>query len=82
MIRLSYDISNNPDLSPEDEKLFNMAGGCCFDFHKKIDHLFVVGTEEGRIHKCSKSYNSQYLLSFEVRNGEGVWLIYLLRTIL
>ncbi|KAJ3136190.1 cytoplasmic dynein with WD40 domain [Physocladia obscura] len=48
----------------EDGGLFNLAGGCCFDFHKAVDHLFVVGTEEGQIHKCSKTYNSQYLMSF------------------
>jgi dynein intermediate chain 1 len=50
----------------EDEQLFNLAGGTCFDFHNSIDHLFVVGTEEGEIHKCSKSYSNQYLLSYEV----------------
>ena len=52
----------------EEEKLFSLAGGCCFDFHKKTDHLFIVGTEEGRIYKCSKDYSSQYLLSFEGHN--------------
>ncbi|KAJ3195232.1 cytoplasmic dynein with WD40 domain [Irineochytrium annulatum] len=67
VIRLRYD-AQNPDSDQalaEDEPLFGLAGGCCFDFHKTIEHLFVVGTEEGRIHKCSKAYNSQYLLSFE-----------------
>ncbi|KAI9345238.1 WD40-repeat-containing domain protein [Obelidium mucronatum] len=44
------------ELVGEDEPLFSLAGGCCFDFHKTIDHL---------IHKCSKTYNSQYLLSFD-----------------
>lgn len=31
------------------------------------DHLFVVGTEEGRIHKCSKAYNSEYLQTYAGR---------------
>uniref|UniRef100_H2YH11 Uncharacterized protein n=1 Tax=Ciona savignyi TaxID=51511 RepID=H2YH11_CIOSA len=35
--------------------------GTSFDFHKKIDYLFLVGTEEGKIHKCSKAYSSQFL---------------------
>lgn len=48
----------------DDEKLFSLAGGVCFDFHKKSDHLFVVGTEEGCIYKCSKEYSSEHLLSF------------------
>jgi dynein intermediate chain 1, axonemal len=62
VIALKHDSGVNGD----DEKLFSLAGGCCFDFHKKEDHLFVVGTEEGKIYKCSKEYSSQYLLAFEV----------------
>ncbi|RKO91389.1 WD40-repeat-containing domain protein, partial [Blyttiomyces helicus] len=67
VIKLRYDMDPSSDVtgSGEDEKLFSLAGGCCFDFHKNSDHLFVVGTEEGKIHKCSKDYNSQYLLSFD-----------------
>lgn len=30
--------------------------------------MFVVGTEEGRIHKCSKAYNGQYLETYEGHN--------------
>ncbi|KAJ3358980.1 cytoplasmic dynein with WD40 domain [Allomyces javanicus] len=41
-----------------------LAGLCC-DFNKANDHLFVVGTEEGALIKCSKDYNSQYLQTFE-----------------
>ena len=29
------------------------------------DHLFLVGTEEGAIHKCSTAYSSEYLASFQ-----------------
>ncbi|XP_055077820.1 dynein, axonemal, intermediate chain 1, paralog 2 [Periophthalmus magnuspinnatus] len=32
-----------------------------FDFHKQIDYLFLVGSETGKIYKCSKSYSCQYL---------------------
>jgi dynein intermediate chain 1, axonemal len=50
----------------EDEtSLSGLAGGCCFDFNKTSEHLFIVGTEEGKIHKCSKAYNSQYLDTYE-----------------
>jgi dynein intermediate chain 1, axonemal len=45
--------------------LVGLAGGCCFDFNRVTEHLFVVGTEEGKIHKCSKAYNSQYLETYE-----------------
>ncbi len=33
------------------------------------EHLFVVGTEEGAIHKCSTAYNSEYLATFEGHMG-------------
>jgi dynein intermediate chain 1 len=65
VIRLTFDIPGGIPGSSE-EKLFELSEGCCFDFHKQIDHLFVVGTEEGRIYKCSKAYNNEYLLTFEV----------------
>ena len=38
---------------PEETSLSGLAGGCCFDFNKISEHLFIVGTEEGKIHKCS-----------------------------
>jgi dynein intermediate chain 1 len=50
----------------EPEKNLNLAGAYCIDFHKKQEDIFVVGTEEGSIFACSKQYNSQALLSFEV----------------
>jgi len=44
--------------------LFGLAGGCCFDFSPLVSHLFLVGTEEGKIHKCSRAYNAEYLNTF------------------
>lgn len=35
--------------------------GTCFDFNKQQDHIFLVCTEEGKIHKCSKAYINQFL---------------------
>ena len=39
----------------------------CFDFnpHAGNEHLFLVGTEEGQIHLCSKAYSGQYLESYK-----------------
>jgi dynein intermediate chain 1 len=57
------------DLQPQPQDLTSLAlSGLCFDFHKTNDHVFVVGTEEGHLYKCSKEYNSQYLQQFEVRH--------------
>lgn len=52
----------------EEAALIGLAGGCCFDFNRHSEHLFVVGTEEGKIHKCSKAYSSQYLETYDSHN--------------
>merc|ERR1711871_866419 len=49
---------------PEETSLSGLAGGCCFDFNRVSEHLFIVGTEEGKIHKCSKAYSGQYLETY------------------
>lgn len=64
VLALKYS-SNITGTNAEDDQLFPLAGGCCFDFHLKASHLFVVGTEEGKIFKCSKEYSSENLLSFQ-----------------
>ncbi|KAM6470912.1 dynein axonemal intermediate chain 1 isoform 2-T2 [Liasis olivaceus] len=53
---------------PEGLQLFTIGCGTSFDFHKKIDYLFLVGTEEGKIYKCSKSYSSQFLDIFHAHH--------------
>merc|ERR1711862_854153 len=59
-------ISSSAATSEEDEtSLAGLAGGLCFDFHRQSEHLFLVGTEEGRIHKCSKAFSGQYLETYE-----------------
>uniref|UniRef100_A0A8C3UWH5 Dynein axonemal intermediate chain 1 n=1 Tax=Catharus ustulatus TaxID=91951 RepID=A0A8C3UWH5_CATUS len=53
---------------PEGLQLQMLGSGTSFDFHKKIDYLFLVGTEEGKIYKCSKSYSNQFLDVFEAHH--------------
>uniref|UniRef100_A0A8C0AP41 Dynein axonemal intermediate chain 1 n=1 Tax=Buteo japonicus TaxID=224669 RepID=A0A8C0AP41_9AVES len=53
---------------PEGLQLQTLGCGTSFDFHKKIDYLFLVGTEEGKIYKCSKCYSSQFLDVFEAHH--------------
>jgi len=55
----------NASSKSEDQKSLTTLSGTCFDFNKGSDTVFVVGTEEGKIFKCSKAYNSQYLLTFD-----------------
>ena len=48
--------------------LTGLASGCCFDFNKVSEHLFVVGTEEGKVHKCSKAYSGHYLETYDAHH--------------
>ncbi|CAF2123128.1 unnamed protein product [Rotaria magnacalcarata] len=48
--------------------LISLGCGTCFDFNQQQDYLFIVGTEEGKIHKCSKSYNNQFLDTFDAHH--------------
>ncbi|KAG8132515.1 hypothetical protein E2320_010369 [Naja naja] len=45
------------------------APGLCFDFHPKDTNIYMAGTEEGYIHKCSCSYNEQYLETYRGHKG-------------
>ena len=50
------------------ETFFSTGCGTAFDFHRKNDYLFLVGTEEGKIHQCSKAYSSQFLDTVDAHN--------------
>ncbi|XP_041915002.1 dynein, axonemal, intermediate chain 1, paralog 2 [Alosa sapidissima] len=66
IIKLS--LEGPPSDGTEGMQLPTMACGTSFDFHKQIDYLFLVGTEEGKIHKCSKAYSSQFLQTYDAHN--------------
>ncbi|XP_030048711.1 dynein axonemal intermediate chain 1 isoform X2 [Microcaecilia unicolor] len=53
---------------PEALRLHVIGCGTSFAFHKQKDYLFLVGTEEGKIHKCSKAYSSHFLETFNAHN--------------
>jgi dynein intermediate chain 1 len=57
------DVAADPD-EPE-SALIGLSGGMCFDFSKENENLFIVGTAEGLIRRCSKAYNAQYLDTLE-----------------
>ncbi|XP_008318626.1 dynein intermediate chain 1, axonemal [Cynoglossus semilaevis] len=63
IIRLSVNgtVPEDQEQSPQ----VSVACGTALDFHKQTDYLFLVGTEEGRIHKCSKTYSSQFLETYD-----------------
>jgi dynein intermediate chain 1 len=67
VIKLKLVIDQDKELveNKKEAFLYGLAGGMCFDFNKYQDHLFLVGTEEGKIHLCSKAYSGQYLETYE-----------------
>ncbi|XP_036378497.1 WD repeat-containing protein 78 [Megalops cyprinoides] len=50
-------------------QISRQAPGLCFDFHPKDTILYLAGTEEGYIHKCSCAYNEQYLETYRGHDG-------------
>nr|KAF6484051.1 dynein axonemal intermediate chain 1 [Rousettus aegyptiacus] len=66
VIKLKVESSSTEGL--EGLQLHTMGCGTAFDFHKEIDYMFLVGTEEGKIYKCSKSYSSQFLDTYDAHN--------------
>ena len=57
--------SKDDSIAVDEPTLSGLAGGCSFDFNKKLNNLFLVGTEEGSIHECSKAYSGQYIKTYD-----------------
>ena len=45
------------------------AAGLSFDFIPSDPTTYVTGTEEGSLHRCSVSYNEQYLDTYAGHQG-------------
>ncbi|VDL96027.1 unnamed protein product, partial [Schistocephalus solidus] len=52
----------------ESAQLATLECGTAMDFHKSQPHLFLIATEEGMVHKCSRAYMSQYLDSYKAHH--------------
>ena len=65
-------VDSNPtedrDSTKEGAVVAALGCGTCLDFNKHHEHLFLVGTEEGRVYKCSKAYNNQFLDVYEAHH--------------
>lgn len=57
---VDQEISAGPDGSNVKLK----AAGTCMAFHPKLPHIFLAGSEEGTIFKCSTEFSSRYLMSY------------------
>jgi WD40 repeat protein len=45
--------------------LSRQSGGMCFDINPKEQITYVVGTEDGTLHKCSKSQSENYIMDYK-----------------
>jgi WD40 repeat protein len=61
--------TQNAKTKKNDAMISKFAGGYCFDFSAKDSNIYLVGTEDGHIHRCSCSYNEQYLDSYFGHTG-------------
>lgn len=52
-----------------DALISRYAAGMCFDFHPVDGNIYIAGTEEGHIHRCSCSYNEQFLETYSGHKG-------------
>ncbi|KAM9129256.1 dynein axonemal intermediate chain 4 isoform 2-T2 [Pangshura tecta] len=74
LMKLKRTASERKRLTGEKEKksealISRQAPGMCFDFHPKNTNIYLAGTEEGHIHKCSCSYNEQFLETYRAHKG-------------
>merc|ERR1712139_426796 len=49
--------------------VFRQSSGFCVDFPRHDASVYMVGTEDGLVHKCSTSYNEQYLETYYGHSG-------------
>jgi WD40 repeat protein len=49
--------------------VFRKSSGFCVDFPRHDPSTYLVGTEDGLVHRCSTSYNEQYLDTFYGHSG-------------
>lgn len=71
LMKLKRTVPKNQQKKKEKAEAFisRQAPGLCFDFHSKDTNIYLAGTEEGAIHKCSCSYNEQYLDTYIGHTG-------------
>ena len=46
-----------------------LTGGLSLDFNRREPNLYLTALEDGHIHRCSRSYNEQYLDTYQGHTG-------------
>ncbi|XP_071108758.1 dynein intermediate chain 2, ciliary-like isoform X4 [Haliotis cracherodii] len=65
---ITLTLPEDPAEGPDGIKVPTVGCGTAFDFHKQKNYLFLVGTEEGKVHVCSKAYTSHFIDSIDAHN--------------
>ncbi|XP_069837503.1 dynein axonemal intermediate chain 4 isoform X2 [Dendropsophus ebraccatus] len=60
---------SNGEKEKKEAFISRQAPGMCFDFLLTDSNIYLAGTEEGHIHKCSCSYNEQFLDTYRAHKG-------------
>ncbi|UJR34108.1 hypothetical protein I4U23_021515 [Adineta vaga] len=63
------DNSREPRISKSENLLYRASGGLCFDVCPDDSTIYLCGTEEGLIHRCSFANNEQYLDTYSGHSG-------------
>jgi WD40 repeat protein len=45
-----------------------LGSGTCFEFNEQNDLLFLVGTEEGKVHCCSRGYYNSVMDTYNAHS--------------
>ncbi|XP_058976572.1 dynein intermediate chain 2, ciliary-like isoform X2 [Musca domestica] len=61
-------LENGIVSGPDGTELRLRSCGSCMKFHPEDPEIFLVGTEEGCIYKCSIAYSSKYLMTYRAHN--------------
>nr|XP_024398603.1 WD repeat-containing protein 78-like isoform X2 [Physcomitrium patens]PNR38334.1 hypothetical protein PHYPA_021445 [Physcomitrium patens] len=68
LMKLKKVPSQNKGAQPQ-PFISRRSAGLCFEFSKKDAGIYIVGTEEGPIYKCDRSYSEQYMMIYTGHNG-------------
>ncbi|XP_037941712.1 dynein intermediate chain 2, ciliary [Teleopsis dalmanni] len=65
---ITLNLENGNMEGPDGTAVRLLSCGACLLFHPNDPEIFLVGSEEGQIYKCSIAYNSKYLMSYTAHN--------------
>ena len=50
-------------------RVLQLASGLCIDVHPYDSSIYLIGTDEGHVHRCSTAYNEQYVETYTGHSG-------------